>query len=175
MLLRSHSYLKSQSSSASLVTAGAFGFLTLMGCPARAPPAWHRPEAPRLLRQPRGFAREAPARSRIAGMLGWRYSAAGARGTAFGMSLERKDAPTAGGSNEPAAIATAPVLARWLGISGKVVYELAKAGVLVRVSRDHFLLEESVRRYCNHVRRTAPHRNAEVEQAMHHQPVMTAK
>lgn len=51
-------------------------------------------------------------------------------------------------------IATAPVLARWLSLSGKAVYDLAKAGVLVRFSRDHFLLEESVRRYCDYVRRS---------------------
>ena len=69
------------------------------------------------------------------------------------MSRESKGIPTSAGSNEP--VATAPVLARWLGISGKAVYELAKAGVLVHVTRDHFLLEESVRRYCDHIRRTA--------------------
>ena len=70
------------------------------------------------------------------------------------MSRESKGAPTAGGLNGP--IATAPVLARWLGISGKAIDELAKAGVLVRVNRDHFLLEESVRRYCEHIRQAAP-------------------
>jgi hypothetical protein len=70
------------------------------------------------------------------------------------MPRENKAAPTSGDSNEP--VATAPVLARWLGISGKAVYELAKAGVLVRVSRDYFLLEESVRRYCEHLRQAAP-------------------
>jgi hypothetical protein len=32
---------------------------------------------------------------------------------------------------------------------------MAKAGVLVRVSREHFLLEESVRRYCEHIRQKA--------------------
>jgi len=49
-------------------------------------------------------------------------------------------------------LATSSVLARWLGISGKAVYDLAKAGILVRVSRNQFSLEESVRRYCEHVR-----------------------
>jgi hypothetical protein len=68
------------------------------------------------------------------------------------MSRESKAVPTSGASDQP--VATAPVLARWLGISGKAVYDLAKAGVLVRVSRDHFLLEENVRRYCEHIRRT---------------------
>ena len=69
------------------------------------------------------------------------------------MSRESKTAPTSEGSNDP--VASAPTLARWLGISGKAIYELAKAGVLVRVSRDHFLLEESVRRYCEYIRQGA--------------------
>jgi hypothetical protein len=50
---------------------------------------------------------------------------------------------------------TAPVLARWLGISGKEVYDLAKAGVIVRVGRDLYALEPSVRQYCEHLRRRA--------------------
>ena len=50
-------------------------------------------------------------------------------------------------------VAAAPVLARWLRISGKA-YHLSRAGVLVHVSLDHFLVEESVRRYCEHIRRT---------------------
>jgi hypothetical protein len=29
---------------------------------------------------------------------------------------------------------TAPVLARWLGVSGKVIYDLAKAGIIERAS-----------------------------------------
>jgi hypothetical protein len=66
-----------------------------------------------------------------------------------------EDIPASGEKGE--LIATAAVLARWLGISGKSVYDLAKAGVLVRSSRDQFLLEESVRRYCEHIRGTAPH------------------
>jgi hypothetical protein len=43
-----------------------------------------------------------------------------------------------------ALMATGPVLPRWLGISGKAVYDLAKAGILVRVNREQFSLEESV-------------------------------
>jgi hypothetical protein len=68
-----------------------------------------------------------------------------------------------GRSNE--AVATPPVLARWLGISGKAVYDLAKAGVLVRVSRDHFLLEESVRRYCDHIRRATSQHDADAQRS----------
>ena len=44
-------------------------------------------------------------------------------------------------------------LARWLGLSGKEVYDLGKAGVLIRVGRA-YRLEDSVRRYCEHLRRT---------------------
>jgi hypothetical protein len=36
----------------------------------------------------------------------------------------------------------------------RAVYDLAKAGVLVRVSRGQFLLEESGRRYCQHIRKS---------------------
>ena len=44
-------------------------------------------------------------------------------------------------------------LARWPGLSGKEVYDLGKAGVLIRVGRA-YRLEDSVRRYCEHLRRT---------------------
>jgi hypothetical protein len=46
-------------------------------------------------------------------------------------------------------IATGTVISRWLGLSGKSVYDLAKSGVLVRLSRDSFLVEESVGRDCD--------------------------
>jgi hypothetical protein len=44
-------------------------------------------------------------------------------------------------------------LARWLGLSGKEVYDLEKAGIIVRVGRAYHL-EGSARRYCEHLRRT---------------------
>ena len=47
---------------------------------------------------------------------------------------------------------TAPVLARWLGVSGKAIYELAKAGVVVRANGRSYRLEDNVRRYCDHLR-----------------------
>jgi biotin operon repressor len=50
-------------------------------------------------------------------------------------------------------------LARWLGLSGKEIYDLAKAGILVRVGRA-YRLEQSVRRYCEHLRRKAATDNA---------------
>ena len=56
---------------------------------------------------------------------------------------------------------TAPTLARWLGIAGKYVYELAKAGVLVRAGRGMYRTRGSVRGYCEHIRRTATQRGAE--------------
>jgi hypothetical protein len=65
-------------------------------------------------------------------------------------------------------LASGPVLARWLGISGKAVYELAKAGILVRVSRDQFSLEESVRHYCEHLRQAASQRGPALPEKLHH-------
>jgi len=43
-------------------------------------------------------------------------------------------------------------LARCLGVSPKVVYDLAKAGILKRGSARLFPLEDNVRRYCEHLR-----------------------
>jgi hypothetical protein len=48
---------------------------------------------------------------------------------------------------------SANTLARCLGVTPKVVYDLAKAGVIERGAGRLFPLEESVRRYCDHVRR----------------------
>jgi hypothetical protein len=46
-------------------------------------------------------------------------------------------------------------LARWLGVSGKAVYDLGRVGVLVRVAGGMYRLEESVRGYCEHLRQAA--------------------
>jgi hypothetical protein len=51
-------------------------------------------------------------------------------------------------------------LARWLGLSDKEVYDLGKAGVLIRVGRA-YRLEDSVRRYCEHLRQTARPKTSE--------------
>ena len=51
-----------------------------------------------------------------------------------------------------------PTLARWLGVSGKAVYDLGRAGVLVRVG-GMYRLEESVRGYCEHLRQAAEPRS----------------
>ena len=51
---------------------------------------------------------------------------------------------------------TANALARWLGVSPKVVYDLAKDGIIERGAGRLFPLEDSVRRYCEHLRRQRP-------------------
>jgi hypothetical protein len=47
------------------------------------------------------------------------------------------------------------VLARWLGVTDKTVRELVKADIAVRAERGLYRLEESVRRYSEHIRQTA--------------------
>lgn len=44
-------------------------------------------------------------------------------------------------------------LARLLGVGPKEIYDLAKAGVIERGAGRTFALEDSVRRYCEHLRR----------------------
>lgn len=56
------------------------------------------------------------------------------------------------GEGTPQAV-SANILARYLGIPPKDVYDLAKVGVLKRLPGRLFELEESVRRYCDHLRR----------------------
>ena len=46
----------------------------------------------------------------------------------------------------------ANTLARILGVPPKAVYDLAKAGVIVRGAGRLFPLEDAVRKYCEHVR-----------------------
>jgi hypothetical protein len=46
----------------------------------------------------------------------------------------------------------AATLARLLGVSPKEIYDLAKAGVIERGAGRTFALEDSVRRYCDHMR-----------------------
>jgi terminase small subunit / prophage DNA-packing protein len=56
---------------------------------------------------------------------------------------------------------SAGVLARWLGVTEKTVRELARCGVVERAGRGLYKLEQSVRSYCEHVRRTASQRGGE--------------
>jgi hypothetical protein len=53
----------------------------------------------------------------------------------------------------PLPAVSANVLARWLGVTPKLIYDLAKTGVIERGSGRLFQLEESVRRYCDYLRR----------------------
>ena len=50
---------------------------------------------------------------------------------------------------------SAATLASLLGVTPKTVYELTKAGVLQREAGRLFPLEDSVRRYCDYLRRMA--------------------
>ena len=53
----------------------------------------------------------------------------------------------------PLPAVSANTLARCLGVPPKVIYDLAKAGIIERSSGRLFGLEDSVRRYCQHLRR----------------------
>jgi hypothetical protein len=53
----------------------------------------------------------------------------------------------------PLPAVSANTLARCLGVSPKVVYDLTKAGVLEHGAGRMYALEDSVRRYCDHIRR----------------------
>ena len=50
-------------------------------------------------------------------------------------------------------LVSAQTLARWLGVSPKVVYDLTKVGVIEHGPGRLYPLEDSVRRYCDHIRR----------------------
>jgi len=52
----------------------------------------------------------------------------------------------------PLPAVSAQTLARWLGVSPKVVYDLTKAGIIEHGAGRLYQLEESVRRYCDHIR-----------------------
>lgn len=66
------------------------------------------------------------------------------------MTLHDQDKEQNGEAPLPAV--SANTLARCLGVSPKVVYDLAKAGVVERSSGRLYPLEDSVRRYCDHLR-----------------------
>jgi hypothetical protein len=55
----------------------------------------------------------------------------------------------------PLPAVSANTLARCLGVTPKVVYDLAKEGVIERGAGRLYPLEDSVRRYCDHLRRQA--------------------
>jgi phage terminase Nu1 subunit (DNA packaging protein) len=68
-------------------------------------------------------------------------------------------------SSPPNDLVSGPVLARWLGVTDKTVREMAKAGIVVRVKRGLYKLEDSVTRYCERIRRTASQRGGEASLA----------
>ena len=53
----------------------------------------------------------------------------------------------------PLPAVSANTLARCLGVTPKTIYDLMKEGVIERGSSRLFQLEDSVRRYCEHLRR----------------------
>ena len=53
----------------------------------------------------------------------------------------------------PLPAVSSDTLARCFGVSPKVIYDLVKAGVIERSSGRLFALEDSVRRYCEYLRR----------------------
>lgn len=70
----------------------------------------------------------------------------------------------------------ATVLAQWLGVSDRMVRELAKDHIVVRAGHGLYKLKQSIRRYCEHVRRTASQRGGDVSlAAMRDQRIRIAK
>jgi hypothetical protein len=51
---------------------------------------------------------------------------------------------------------SANTLARCLGVSPKIVYDLTKSGIIERGAGRLYPLEDSVRRYCDYLRRQHP-------------------
>ena len=64
-----------------------------------------------------------------------------------------KEKPANGEAQLPAV--SSSTLARCFGVPPKVIYDLVKAGVIERSSARLFALEDSVRRYCEYLRRQA--------------------
>jgi hypothetical protein len=50
-------------------------------------------------------------------------------------------------------------LARLLGVSGKTIYELDKSNVIKRATKGNYVLESSVRGYCEHIRHPKSEKN----------------
>jgi len=60
---------------------------------------------------------------------------------------------TESNDDPPLPVVSANTLARCLGVTPKIIYDLTKEGVIERSSGRLFQLEDSVRRYCEHLRR----------------------
>jgi len=64
-----------------------------------------------------------------------------------------QDKQQSSNSEPPLPAVSGNTLARCFGVTPKVVYDLAKAGVIERGAGRLFPLEDSVRRYCDYLRR----------------------
>jgi hypothetical protein len=71
------------------------------------------------------------------------------------MKFRDPDTETSVPGEPPLPAISANTLARFIGVSPKVIYDLAKAGVIERGPGRLFPLEDSVRRYCEYIRRQA--------------------
>jgi hypothetical protein len=69
------------------------------------------------------------------------------------MNIPDRDREQSIKGETPLAAVSANTVARFLGVSPKVVYDLTKAGVLEHSAGRMYALEDSVRRYCDHIRR----------------------
>ena len=68
------------------------------------------------------------------------------------MSFPKQEQNPRPGREMPLPAVSANTLARCLGVTPKVVYDLAKAGIIERGAGRLYPLEDSVRRYCDHIR-----------------------
>jgi hypothetical protein len=68
------------------------------------------------------------------------------------MKFLDQDKRPSSNSETPLPPVSGNTLARYLGVTPKVVYDLAKAGVIERGAGRLFPLEDSVRRYCDYLR-----------------------
>jgi hypothetical protein len=72
------------------------------------------------------------------------------------MNLPDREQEQSPKGEPPLPAVSANTLARCLGVTPKEVYDLAKAGIIERGSGRLYRLEDSVRRYCDHIRRERP-------------------
>jgi hypothetical protein len=68
------------------------------------------------------------------------------------MSPAKQDHEPRLNGEAPLPAVSANTLGRCLGVTPKVVYDLAKAGIIERGAGRLYALEDSVRRYCDHIR-----------------------
>jgi len=69
------------------------------------------------------------------------------------MNFPDRDQEQSPKGEPPLPAVSANTLARCLGVTPKVVYDLAKVGIIERGAGRLYPLEDSVRRYCDHIRR----------------------